>query len=496
MPWVGGSTLAAEMVKNGYKVINAPWGVKNPYFDPYLVNGAQLKKGETLLLGATSLLWESPQEAAAPYLRTTGALRNEPAYNPNALRTHVDFLMRLRSLDATLDRYLYGFTFRADGLLDPRVFMRAEALFAREATLELEAPTIRVRYTTDGSEPIPESPRYTGPFRINSTTTIKARVFPEGDPQPRFLFERTYRVVPALKSQSQGARVTYTPKQPGYAGPGPQGLIDGYLADGDEAGSAGWIGWERCDKIEVTLDLGKPAPIANLGIRCLRAAGGIDLPRQVQFSISETGESFRPIETVLSKESRRGWYRSEIKTATARYVRATLIPNGDWTFVDEFAVNPIRDEPSFVHEAMGKPVKLVFAPSEAYNAPGIPCLTDGFVARSPDFLNPFWLGFESKNLDATIDLGKSIDIREVGGHFLQYVRAGIYMPHGLEVHVSDDGKAFRNVATIKVAAESNSMVMKSLSVKLKDVKGRYVRVVANVSGQWLFVDEIFVNPTK
>ena len=94
MPWVGGSGSAAGFVKSGYGVINAPWGTPVAYFDPYLVNGAQLPRDEPLLLGATSILWQAPEEEAVPYLRHTGALRNEPTYNPDAGRGHADFLRR------------------------------------------------------------------------------------------------------------------------------------------------------------------------------------------------------------------------------------------------------------------------------------------------------------------------------------------------------------------------------------------------------------------
>src|SRR5262249_31936698 len=86
MPWVGGGGSAAELVRRGYRVINPPWGTSKPYFDPYLVNGAQLKRGEPLLLGATALLWESPQEKAVPFLRHSGALRNDPTWNPDSGR--------------------------------------------------------------------------------------------------------------------------------------------------------------------------------------------------------------------------------------------------------------------------------------------------------------------------------------------------------------------------------------------------------------------------
>jgi hexosaminidase len=136
---------------------------------------------------------------------------------------------------------------------------------------------------------------------------------------------------------------------------------------------------------------------------------------------------------------------------------------------------------------------MAFPPSD-YTAPGVQGLTDGFVGRSPDFLNLQWLGVEAKNFDATIDLGRVFDIHEAGAHFLQYFRVGIRMPPQMDVMVSEDGKVFRTVATVKHTPDERPAYMRTLSVQLKDVTGRFVRVVGHNPGSWLFADEVFVNP--
>ena len=137
---------------------------------------------------------------------------------------------------------------------------------------------------------------------------------------------------------------------------------------------------------------------------------------------------------------------------------------------------------------------LAHPPAPGYSAPGVKGLTDGFVGRSAEFLNPQWLGFEGKNIDATIDLRKPTDLHEVGGHFLQYTQGGLYVPGAVEVFVSDDGMAFKKVATIRRKQDSGRASVHTLSAKLSGVKGRFVRLVAHTNGLWLFVDELFVNP--
>jgi hexosaminidase len=139
-------------------------------------------------------------------------------------------------------------------------------------------------------------------------------------------------------------------------------------------------------------------------------------------------------------------------------------------------------------------VTLANPPGGAYTAPGVQGLTDGFVGRSPDFLNLQWLGIEGKNLDATIDLGRELDIHEVGGHFLQSLRLGIRIPAVMDVLVSNDGKEFRTVGMVNYPPSERPVYMRTLSVKLKGVSGRYVKVVGHNRDFWLFVDEVFVNP--
>jgi hexosaminidase len=499
MPWVGGAGTAAELVRRGYSVINPPWGTKTPYFDPYLVNGAQLKRGEPLLLGATSISWESPEEAAVPFLRYAGALRNEPAYNPGAGRGHADFLRRLQVTDALLDRLLCAFTFRADGALEPLVLMQPDAAFDGRVTLSLATALKagRVHYTLDGSEPTVRSAPYTGPIQLRQTGTLKARWFGKDD-EALFTFARTYRKLASVTHDAVGARVTFSPDQPGYAGPGPRGLTDGFL--GEEAGPSGWVGWERGpEPIRVLLDLDRPKVIRGLGAHFLRAGGGIGLPKRVEFALSEDGRAYRHAVTITDKTGagQRGWYTAAVEPLTARYVRMTVAtPGGDWTFLDEVMVNPRPVEPTFKHAALGKPVTLASPPAGHYALPGVGGLTDGFVGQAPDCQNAQWLGIEGKDFDATIYLGRVVEVREAGAHFLQQVRYGISLPGLVDVLVSEDGKGFRKVATIKHEPDARPAFTQAMSATLSGVRGRFVRVVAHSNGQWLFADEVFVNPER
>jgi hypothetical protein len=62
------------------------------------------------------------------------------------------------------------------GYFPPRVDRRVP-IFVESITVELHTPTpgARIHYTTDGSEPTSDSPRYTRPLEIDETVTIRTR---------------------------------------------------------------------------------------------------------------------------------------------------------------------------------------------------------------------------------------------------------------------------------------------------------------------------------
>jgi hypothetical protein len=245
----------------------------------------------------------------------------------------------------------------------------------------------------------------------------------------------------------------------------------------------------------VTLDLEKPTKVTRLGAHFLRAAH-VDVPVKVEFSVSADGKDFRLVATGDEADgtASRGWFTTAVEAVTVRRVRIRATPGVSRMLLDEVAVNPQPDEPNYRHAALGRPATMAFAAGGGYTAPGIQGLTDGFIGRSPEFLNLNWLGVEGKNFDVTIDLGRELDIHEAGGHYLQSVPLGIYIPWQVDVMVSSDNKEFRTVGTVKYTADERPKYMKTLSVKLKGVTGRSVRVVGYTNGKWVFGDEVFVNP--
>ena len=453
MPWVGGAGSAAEFVRRGYAVINPPWGVKSPYFDPFDVNGAEIPRDQKLLIGATSISWEATEDRALGFFRYMGALRNEPTWNPNTGRDLNDFLVRHQRADALLDALLCGLTCRAEGLLDRRVFGRPEAMFGDKLSLSLAShrDAAQIRYTLDGSEPTAASNVYRGPIVLTSTATIKAKCFSsEGKPLAD-TFAQEYRKVTQLPHDAVGAKITVDPPITGsYSGPAER-LVDGILAPDDNYGEPGWIGWLGGQPITITLDLKQTKAVRNVIAHFCRSGGGLEIPKTVTVSLSDDGHSFRQVAAVAREKAapRRGWYVAELaKPDSARYIRVVAVPAGEWTFIDEVATSATVPAPSLAHAAQGKKVTFATPPSPSYSESGLDCLTDGYIGTTPSCANLGWLGWEGVNMDATIDLGKPTPIRTVGGHFMQFLWAGIYMPATIDVLVSDDSKQFKPAAVI------------------------------------------------
>lgn len=152
-------------------------------------------------------------------------------------------------------------------------------------------------------------------------------------------------------------------------------------------------------------------------------------------------------------------------------------------------------------KAIGKKITLVNQPHENYGIGGAFTLVDGMIGNRSKFGRD-WLGFSGKDLNATIDLGKSETINKVILCVLESQDSWIYFPQKIEVLLSNDGQNFQSAQQL-------------LSTEIKEVKGevvleingqkaRYIKVIATNLGKisegypgagaeaWLFVDEIGV----
>ena len=146
------------------------------------------------------------------------------------------------------------------------------------------------------------------------------------------------------------------------------------------------------------------------------------------------------------------------------------------------------------HDAVSKSVTFKFQPSSDYSSGN---LTDGKLGAE-DYRDKNWLGFEKKDLIALVDMETKQPIRRLAARFLTYKLKNIYLPTSVEFSVSDDGENFKTVGTIAMDQNMNDRYDCWIDIALAgnlNENARFVRVYAiNGLNQWLFADEILVNP--
>jgi len=153
-----------------------------------------------------------------------------------------------------------------------------------------------------------------------------------------------------------------------------------------------------------------------------------------------------------------------------------------------------------IHKATGKPVTFKTAPSKSYRGDGEFTLVNGIIATRPR-INEQWLGWNGKDLEAVINLGKEETISEITTGFLKDELNWIYLPIEIEFLVSNDGVKFMSVTKI---ASDNLDQERFASARFKTRETKYIKVIAKNFGKipsgkpgagadsWLFCDEIIV----
>jgi hypothetical protein len=213
---------------------------------------------------------------------------------------------------------------------------------------------LKTYYTTDGSEPGPDSPVFDKPFFIGRSTTIKALSIDSGG-RRSLVATASYLKIPHNWTISLFSKYSSQ-----YNGGGDLALIDGIRGTANWSGGA-WQGYQGQDLVAV-VDLGKIQNISKLGAGFLQDVGSwIWMPRGVDFEISLDGRNFVPATTIANDVSDGSDpsvaagvvikdFVKRIPSQKARYVRIRAhnygkIPvwhpgkGGDaWIFADEIIV--------------------------------------------------------------------------------------------------------------------------------------------------------------
>jgi hypothetical protein len=175
--------------------------------------------------------------------------------------------------------------------LDKVVFIRPENSVVdgkRPISLATAFGDQPLYYTTDGSDPTLRSRRYEGPFRIDRSASVRARV--HTNKQACALSEKSVMVHKAVGKLGK-LNSRYSLYSPAYAAGGDTALLDGLR--GSENFSDGlWQGYQGQD-LDIVIDLQGQTDIKRISIGLLQQSySWILMPERVQLWTSADGQAY------------------------------------------------------------------------------------------------------------------------------------------------------------------------------------------------------------
>lgn len=218
-----------------------------------------------------------------------------------------------------------------------------------KVALSTEAWQPEIRYTLDGSEPGAGSKKYTAPFEIGKTCTVKAVVVQNGRSMSKAL-STPFNIHKAIACP---VSMKYANSK-GYDGGGQYALVNG-IKGSNNHGDGNWKGFNGKDLV-ATIDLGSQTSISKVQAGVLQNVGAwIYYPSEMVVETSADGNTYKKMGRVKNTVSPDDGARQvqDLRVtgkATARFVRVTLknlgtCPKGHagkgkpaWLFVDEIVV--------------------------------------------------------------------------------------------------------------------------------------------------------------
>ncbi|MFM9006485.1 MAG: family 20 glycosylhydrolase, partial [Flavobacteriales bacterium] len=130
------------------------------------------------------------------------------------------------------------------------------------------------------------------------------------------------------------------------------------------------------------------------------------------------------------------------------------------------------------HRALGDSLRLSYEPSPYYPGGGANALVDGRLG-STNFRDGAWQAVQGMDMEAVIDLGENIEVKEMETHWFMYGNAWIFLPQSVEYFVSGDGKNWKSVGAITPSTDERKEgeFFEPLLLKIQE-KTHYVKMIA------------------
>ncbi len=231
-------------------------------------------------------------------------------------------------------------------LLPAPILTAASQSFRKNLVVDMRTAESKaqIRYTTDGSQPAPDSTLYEKPITLTRSTTLRA-ITVLGDRQ-----SSESKALYVARANDWKIQIAQRPSKLYTAG-GPQALIDG-IRGKTKWRIGNWQGYQR--NFEATIDFGEPRILHRISAGFLQDQGAwILLPKSVEFATSLDGKTFQLQATLThnilptNEETLTHDFTKTLTPTRARYlrIRATnfgrlppwhLGAGGNaWIFIDE-----------------------------------------------------------------------------------------------------------------------------------------------------------------
>lgn len=188
-------------------------------------------------------------------------------------------------------------------------------------------------------------------------------------------------------------------------------------------------------------------------------------------------------------------YTGPIRIESSGTVGAALTA-ADHTFLSSWLWQDFK-----INKASGKKATLKFQPNTSYAGKGAFTLVDGVQNEKQMVKSAQFLGFLGKDMEVTIDLGKTEQVNEILLHAFEQPPSWIYRPSKVSVYASENGNVYTLIKDdIQPGGKKNLLYRANT-----DIKSRYIKIIAVNFGKipagspgggtnaWLFVDEVEVN---
>jgi len=209
------------------------------------------------------------------------------------------------------------------------------------------SPNMKLEYSIN-NEPWK---KYVSPFSIDSTSNLKAKGFKNKNPYGEFEQE-------LIKHKATGKKIHYTiPYDKSYQGNGDRNLTDGLLGSAENFRDGYYQGFSGTD-MEVIIDLDKITTFSTIQTTFFQYyLSWIILPASISYYISEDGENFEEIKSIINKTPimQEGKFKHsflfEKENIKAQYLKVIAKTIGKlpeehpaagsdaWLFVDEIIIN-------------------------------------------------------------------------------------------------------------------------------------------------------------